>query len=341
MASPKAPKAEAVCLIPLMGPFHLRFPRYNAITVLETVEAFQPDALASTALAPNALDEPRWQDTSEIALPLAIIPWARRRMLPLSGIAEPSPDPEAEADFDRYLAQYPQGRELQAELAAALRPVEALLEEALTAARIEADLLPQLETYHHLRRERFGEGPGTGWLAERCERMADALLTLDAGRIAVLAPIDHLPGLRLTLADRVALEPPPEVAESEAARVRGLLDFAMRTEVPEPGNVLTRLREVAAPEARYHEANLLLANGHPAEALERLEAASQGDFQEPYYLPGYLLARLGQLRDLAGDRDGAIRAYRGIRALDYAPADAIEAAGEGLQKPFGTGSDVG
>jgi hypothetical protein len=152
--------------------------------------------------------------------------------------------------------------------------------------------------------------------------------------VAVLAPVDQLPVLREYLAPRVPLTKPPEVAQSEAARIRSLLDFAMRVEVPEPGNVLRSLAELDVPEARYHEANLLLANGHAAEALERLDLASRGDFSLPYYLPGYLLARLGQLRDLAGDRDGALRAYRGVRALDYAPVDALEAAEAGLAAPF-------
>jgi hypothetical protein len=58
------------------------------------------------------------------------------------------------------------------------------------------------------------------------------------------------------------------------------------------------------------------------------------DFVEPYYLPGFLLSRLGQLYDLAGRRDAALRAYRGVRALGYAPVEALAAAEDGLQRPF-------
>jgi hypothetical protein len=66
-----------------------------------------------------------------------------------------------------------------------------------------------------------------------------------------------------------------------------------------------------------------------------LERALRTDFQEPYYLPGFLLARLGQLYDLAGQRDAALRSYRGVLALSYAPLEAAEAATSGLVEPFG------
>ena len=179
-----------------------------------------------------------------------------------------------------------------------------------------------------------GDGLGSDWFDARCDTMAERVLALP-GRVALLAPADHMSALRERLETRVALIPTPRVSESDEARVRGLLDFAMRGGAAEPGNVLASLRELPQAEARYHEANLLLAHGHPAEALERLETASHGDFSQPYFLPGYLLARLGQLRDLDGNRDRALQAYRGVRALAYAPADALEAAEAGIAAPFG------
>ena len=125
---------------------------------------------------------------------------------------------------------------------------------------------------------------------------------------------------------------PPEIEVSEQAYERSLLDLAMQVTVPEPGNIIQQLRELDSAEARYHEANLMFANGHLAEALELLEHTSQGDFSQPYFLPGYLLARLGLLRDLAGRWAQAERAYRGVLALEYAPSEAREAAREGLDK---------
>jgi hypothetical protein len=65
-----------------------------------------------------------------------------------------------------------------------------------------------------------------------------------------------------------------------------------------------------------------------------LEAASAGDFAEPYYLPGFLLCRLGQLYDIVGRREAALRAYRGTLALSYAPVEAATQARAGLAAPF-------
>jgi hypothetical protein len=321
-------------LLPLMGPLHLRYPSYNAVSVRDLVERFAPEAVAVTALAEGELDDPAWQSTPEVALPLAVVPWARRRGLPLYTVLEPSPDPDAGRDFQRYLGQYPQGRVLLAEVEAALRPLAPLLEEPLDLPRLESEVLPLLHGAQTLRERLFEEGPGTDWLRARARVMAARVLALDAARVAVLAGAEHLPLLREALADRAELVPAPEAPPSEAARLRALLDFAFRGEAPEPGKLIASLRALTEPEARYHEANLLLAHGHAAEALDALEKASHGDFSEPYFLPGYLLARLGQLRDMAGERDAARRAYRAVRALSWAPEEALEAAAAGLAAAF-------
>ncbi len=321
-------------LVPLMGPLHLRFPLYNAVSVRDSVAAFKPDALALTPLGPGALDTSAWQDTQEIALPLAVIPWAKKRGLPLYPVLEPSPDEGAERDFRRYAAQYTEARRLLGEVDAALRPLESLLESSLNLKRVQNEVLPLLRDYQTLREARLGDGPGTDWLRGRLERMAARVLALPHERVAVLASAEHIPFLEDALRSHADLVPPPDPAPSDEARERSLLDFAFRGEPPEPGNVIAKLRTLSPPEARYHEANLLLANGHLAEALAVLEGASHGDFSRPYYLPGYLLSRLGQLRDLAGERTGALRAYRGVLALDWVPAEAREAAEAGLRAPF-------
>ena len=321
-------------LVPLMGPLHLRFPLYNAVSVRDAVAALEPDALALTPLEPGTLDTPAWQDTPEVALPLAVVPWAKKRGLPLYPVLEPSPDPNAERDFRRYAAQYTEARNLLSEVDAALRPLQFLLEESLSLKRIQNEVLPLLRHYQTLREARLGDGPGTDWLRERMERVAARVLELPHERVAVLASADHVPFLEDALVGQAELIPPPEPAPSDEARERSLLDFAFRGDPPEPGNVIAKLRTLAPSEARYHEANLLLAHGHLAEALAVLEEASHGDFSKPYYLPGYLLSRLGQLRDLAGERAGALRAYRGALALDWAPGEARAAAEAGLKQPF-------
>ena len=167
-------------------------------------------------------------------------------------------------------------------------------------------------------------------MANRIVELADAT----EGDVAVLVPLDHLPLLMEALEGRVTTALPTAPAMTPDARLRSLLDIAMRGDVAEPAKLLGRLREIDLVEARYHEANVLLQHGHVAEALELLETASREDFVEPYWLPGYLLSRLGQLYDVAGRRDAAIRAYRGVRALSYAPPEARAAAARGLDVPF-------
>lgn len=335
--------ARQLTLVPLLGPLHLRYPAYNAASVLELVAAGRPEALATTALGPASLTTPAWQDTPEIALPLSVIPWAERRGLPVYGLADPLPDPEAEADFRRYLALYPAGQARLRQVDAALEDVRTVLAKPLTLEAIFEELLPRVAAYHRLREQLFEEGPGTGWLRARVAVMAERLLALPERRVTVLVALDHWPFLHEALSTRAVLLTPPAVPPSDAVRERSLLDVAFLGDVADPANLLAQLRKLDSLEARYHEANLLLAHGHLSEALTLLETASRGDFSRPYFLPGYLLARLGQLYDLAGQRDKAIRAYRAVRALAWAPAEALEAAEAGLQKPFSglaAGSDA-
>lgn len=327
-----------VTVVPLLGPFHLRMPAYNAVTVQRTVAAFEPDVVAMTAVPAGALDDPGWQDTPEVALPGAVVPWARRSGVALRAIGEPPEDPGAEADFRRYLLELADGATRLQPVDAALRPVRALLAEALSPERVRDELLPAVEAYQRAREDAFGDGPGTGWLRRRCRAMAERVAT-ERGRVAVLAGVDEVPWLLEELGEAVRLEPVPRPGPDEASRTRGFLDYAMRADAPDPAAVLERLRAIDSAEARYLEANLLLTQGHAAEALEILETASRGDFSQPYYLPGFLLTRLGQLYDLDGRRDAAMRAYRGVRALSYAPPEAREAAAAGLERPFRWPSD--
>lgn len=326
-------------LIPLMGPFHLRFPLYNAVSVRDVLAAFEPDAVVTTALLPEAFVTPDWQDTPEVPLPLTVVPWAERKGVDVVGVLEPSPDPSAEADFQRYLSQYEKTRNTVAQLNALLRPLNALLQEGLTLTRIHEEVVPIIREQQEVKEEAFGDGPGTDWLRERVQVIAKRILALPHERVAILASADHLPFLEDALKDSALRDstrviPPTEPEPTEEVRERSLLDFAFRVDVSEPGNVIAQLRSLEVAEARFHEANLLLANGHTTEALDLLEAASRGDFSKPYYLPGYLLSRLGQLRDLVGERDGALRAYKGVRALAWAPREALEAAEAGLAAPF-------
>lgn len=339
------PSRPSVVVIPLLGAFHARYPQYNVVHVREAVRAVRPDAVALAPLAPGALGGPAWQDTEEVALPHTVVPWARSLGLPLYEVGcDPNdpgtpggPDAALEVGrFRDYLELFDAGRERLRAVDAALEPVRELLARPLDATSVRTQLLPAIRTYQAERVAVLEEGPGTGWLAERAERMAERVAALPHQRVALLASADDTPALEDALARRVRVEPVPDLLPDAGpeAHERALLDTAMRGDVADPGALLERLRELSSPEARYHEANLLLLHGHPAEALERLEAASRDDFQEPYYLPGFLLARLGQLYDLDGRREAAMRAYRGVLALSFAPAEALEAARAGLQAAF-------
>lgn len=320
--------------IPLMGPFHLRYPAYNVVTVRDLVIATQPDALATTVLQTEDFKTPVWQDTLEVALPHTVIPWAQKRRLPIYGVFAQSPDPKALEDFKRFASEYPALKSKMNSVNVLLRPLHILLEQPLTLERIENEAIPLLRNYQQEREHVFEDGPATDWLRERTKRMAQNILNLPHERITVLASAEHLPFLLEEIQSKVAIQKTPTVEVSEESRERSLLDFAFRTDVNEPGNVIAKLKTIHTPEARYHEANLLFAHGHLAEALEILEATSHSVFSQPYYLPGYLLARLGQLYDLANKRDAALRNYKGVLALSYAPESALEAATIGLAKPF-------
>lgn len=318
-------------LVPLVGPFHRRFPRYNAVTVREVVAAAEPDAILTTALPPGALDDPAWQDVDEPAL-APVVRWARDADVPLAEVGEPSPDPGAPADFVRYLAQSAEDHPAVRRLAEARAPLEELLGRALDLPRIQRELLPAVAAFHDARTELFDDGPGTDWLESRSDRMAERLAPWSDRRAVVLTPVDHLPAVRRRLGE--AATDAADVPPSAAARQRALLDTAFAGEADDPAGLIAALREIDAPEARLAEADTLLGHGHAAEALGVLREAVRGDFSEPPYLPGWLLARLGQLYDLDGRREDAKRSYRGVLALSWAPAPAREAAREGLERPF-------
>ncbi len=329
-----APHRRTATVVPLLGPLHVRLPQYNAVSVLRTVQAFGPSVLALAPLEPGALDHPSWQEVPHTPLPHTVVPWARRADVRLAEVGVAVEDAAAERDFHTYLQSYDGGRALLAELDGAEAPVRTLLERPLGLDAVLDELVPAVRHFQERRREAFGDGPGTGWQDRRARRLAERIAELPGERIAVLAGVDDVPSLTDALAGSFTLERPPTPAVDDAVRRRGLLDYAMRAEAPEPEALLRQLRDVDHPEARYLEANLLLQAGEAGEALAVLEQVSSRDFVEPYYLPGFLLARLGQLYDLLGRRDAALRAYRGVRALSYAPAEARAAAVDGLERPF-------
>lgn len=322
-------------LVPLVGPFHLRFPRYNAVTVRDVVAAARPDRLLTSARPGEGPEGVTWFASEEVAIPLAVSPWATAEGRELIEVGEPSPDPAAQADLERYLGEAPAGREAILRVQEARAPVEELLKGALDLGRIERELVPALEELRRVRLALFGDGPGTDWSETRGDAVALRVRSFEQevgdGVVVVLTPVDEI-GPLVERLDGARFA--PSVPPGEASRRRALLDSALGGEAKDPEAMLRALRELPGAEARLAEADLLLARGHPAEALDILENASRGDFSRPYHVPGWLLARLGQLYDLAGRRDDALRAYRGALALSWAPPTAREAASKGLERPF-------
>ncbi len=324
-----------VTLVPLAAGLHLRWPRYNAAVLEALLRGASPDAVALEPLPPAFDTDPSWQDHDELLLPWVAVPWARRAGVPVTGVHEPSPEPGAASETERYLRSYAAAGAVFDQLYALERPLGELLGAALTLPRVLTEVVAVLEVTRRIRLEAFGDGPATEWEEARAAVAARRVLELPAERPLVLVSLDRYVALRETLRAAgaeivVADEPPPD----DAARERALLDLAWRGDGADPGALLAQLRRLGHAEARYHAAGLLLAHDHPAEALDELEGALRLDFAEPWFLPGSLLARLGQLRDLAGRRDEARKAYRGVLALGWAPSEARAAARDGLERPF-------
>lgn len=321
----------------------MRFPAYNSETVVDCLKVVKPDVLVSSAFTQAEFEDGSWLHTPEVALPLSVVPWAKKNNVKVVGGLEPSPDPTAEADFRRYIEQYPQLRQSFAEVDALLRPVQELLQEALSVERIATELVPLMQIWQDTRVRNLEDGPANDWIASRSETMAKNILALPYESVAVLASIDHIGLLENALATTSSevelnfeLNYPITPEASEAARLRSKLDFAFRSaDVPEAGNVIAELQDIDTPEANYHYANLLLTNGHVDDAWQMMETISQGEFFEPYFLPGYVLARLGQLRDLVDRREQAKKAYQAVLALDFADGEAIAVAQKGLKEAFG------
>ncbi len=333
-----------ITLVHLVASFHMRFPAYNSETVVDCLKALKPDVVVTTAFTQEQFEDGSWLHTEEVALPLSVVPWLRRQGaikndVKVVGGLEPSPDPTAEADFRRYIEQYPQLRQNFAEIDALLRPVQQLLQEPLSLERITSELMPLMHDYQEARVEKLEDGPANDWIASRCITMAEKILKLPYESVALLASIDHISLLEKALGERspkVELSYPSTPEASDAARLRSKLDFAFRSaDVPEAGNVIAELQDIDTPEASYHYANLLLTRGHVDDAWQMMENISQGEFFEPYFLPAYVLARLGQLRDLVGKREQAKKAYQAVLALDFADAEAVAVAESGLKEAFG------
>lgn len=244
-----------------------------------------------------------------------------------------------QVQLQAFLNQYPQGRERLRDAGRAEREFTALLTAPITPMQVlSSETLTATEAYHAQLRAALDEGPGTMWRGRRLTELA-ARIAGNAG--VVLAPLDDVPDLLRLLPD-AALPDVTAFMPGETSRLRALADRAWAlNEADDLNAVLASLaretgdRVTPRAELDAAAASIYLAVGDLDAARELLERAAHGlTDDQPRSLHGLTLARLGQVRDAVGDRELAVRTYRAVQALSYAPQVALETAQAGLKDAF-------
>ena len=322
-------------ILPSLGPLHLMYPRYNAASVTRQILHHRPSVVYLASHSPEGLERKLWRDRNDLAL-FELQPLVEEGNLKLVALGEDAEALQHEAElFAEYLGQLQAGEEAKRRLSEAEQEVWAYL----SVPRLPGELASSafVEGLHkRLARiaEIAGEGPATGFRARRMAQVARALGEHDKDAVVLVDVLDY-PELLRHFPDA---EGPLDLEPSGAEHARALMDRAWRLEEgDEWGSLLAQLMELGLPEARFLAGQIYLAAGQMNDALALLEDLAKDDFSRPEYLPGYLLARLGQLYDLVGNRDRAIRSYRGVLALSWAPAEAREIAQAGMRTPFRAG----
>ncbi|WP_026175098.1 hypothetical protein [Thermus igniterrae] len=314
-------------LLPSLGPFHILHPRYNATTVLALLEEARPEVLYLASHSEEGLREGLWRE--EDPLLFHLLPWAEARGVEVVALdREAHLKGEAEA-FRQALAQHPRGEPHLERMQAFDQALLDLLRTPLSPEVLGSEgFLARLKGVYQGFAQAFGEGPATGF---RARRMAQVASLLEGREGAVVADLLDYP----FLAERFPQALPKAHTPTEAERARALMDRAWQLQEGDDwAGLLEGLFAIGSPEALYLAAQVYLAAGEWREALALMEEVFRMDFQHPGYLPGYVLARFGQLLDLAGERARALRAYRGVLALSWAPEEARAIALAGLRTPF-------
>lgn len=326
----------AVLVIPTLGPFHLLHPRYNGVTVAELVKAHQPEKIFLASYSPEELAAQSWRDQDEVSF-FHVLPWAEGAKVEVEAL-DTQAYLRAESELFRLaLQQNPKGQQ-------ALSQVQGLEEDLkwiLSGSRTPGDFAQEpvvqvLRAYHRGYVQAFGEGPATGFRQQRMEQVVEQLKVTQEPAVVLVDVLEYpvlLEGLPPVLY-RLPGAHTPSVPE----RQRSLLDRAWRLDRSDDWAILLQqLQEVDGPEAIYCAAQIYLAAGQAPDAFALLEQLVHTDFPYPAYLPGYTLARYGQLADLMGQRDKALRAYRAVLGLSWAPQEAREIALAGRKTPFQPG----
>ena len=318
-------------VLPLLGPLHMLHPRYNARTIVESILKAGVDVVYLASYSKQGLEKKVWRDRNELLL-FELAPFVEDGRIRLAAVGENAESLQHEAElFSEYLSSMPRGEAAKERLIG----IERELSEFLKVPRLPSefageDFIGGLERILQKQAEFAGEGPATGFRQQRMVQVAEALSGIE--NAVVLVDVLDYPALMRRLPDAHG---PWDQEPTKAEMERALLDRAWRLENEEEwGNLLAQLAEIDSAEAGYLASQIYLAAGQSEDALRILEDVSRGDFSRPEYLPGYVLARLGQLYDLVGQRDKALRAYAAVRALSWAPAEVKEIAQAGLRAPF-------
>ncbi len=323
-------------MIAEVSSLHARLPIYNAQTVLELIRFQGAERVILTGVTPESWASGAWRDLDNPVL--FALEDAR---ISVTAIAEDWDWADAEQGaMLEFLKQFPLGRERLSAVGAAERELRAALELPQDASGVYSLWLQAVRAYQGQTTAVLEEGPGTAHRSRRIQAVLARLQNLKDA--VVVAPLDDLPALLeagLELPDLDGFQP------GEASRFRAVVDRAYRLEPEDdldglvhsllaldapPNTVLARI----ALEARFAASGLYLSVGDLESARDLLEAVSQGQFERPSYLPGFVLARLGQVRDLMLERPQAVAAYRAALALNYLPHEARTVAESGLLEPF-------
>ncbi|WP_424951184.1 hypothetical protein [Deinococcus sp.] len=309
-------------LLPDLGDLLRLQPQYNAATLVELAQVL--GAAEVLWLSGPDPDHPA-RDTFAAA------------GLTMTDLAPDWAWAEAEhAELTGFMRQYPQGQARLRRAGQAEQELEAHLTGPLTLERLTSpETLAGVAAYHAALAAALDEGPGTRWQTRRLDTLASGL---EARGGVALAALDDLPGL-LERLPRARL-PDPEFLPGEGSRLRALADRALLLHQDDDLSALLAAlgreagdRFTPKAELQYAAGNIYLAVGDLKMARTRLEAAAH-DLTDERSLPGLVLARLGQVRDAQGERDLALRTYRAVLALNFAPQVAREAARAGMETAF-------
>ncbi len=338
-------------VIATLGALHATAPLYNAQTILEILGFLGVQKVLLADVTAQTWTSGAWRELDDPVL--FALEDARINCV---GVAPDWAWAKAEQNkMLEFLKQFPQGQQRLAKFNTAERDLKTALSVPLDTATVYGSLLEVVRIHHLQVAEILEEGPGT---AHRLQRLEKIVAGLEPNIVASLEPEAVVAGLEPEAVVLASLDDVPALLElglelpdltgfapSEASRFRAIIDRAYRLEDNDDLDALVhQLLALDAPadtvlarmalEARFAASGLYLAVGDWASARDLLEAVSQGQFERPSYLAGFVLSRLGQVRDLMLERDRAKRAYTAALALVYCPLEAREVAQLGLEQAF-------